>query len=165
MLSSGLLCVALSARVAAEEPLFAFKADEFQAAFNGSAKARKTERYVGAPKCEARSPMVCNYRFTEVIQAALAADGPGKNAKELVITFLRPTHNIKGHSLLSYRIYGDIVHLLSRADNEAMRGDAIRRLLAALHTTDKEVVEVGNVRYTLDMKRTGVRFVAKPVPK
>jgi len=85
-----------------EEHLFAFTADGFHEAFNGSAKARKTQRHVGGPRCDFGSPTVCNYAFTDVIRAAVSADATNKNAKELVITFLRPTHNIKGHSLLSY---------------------------------------------------------------
>jgi hypothetical protein len=155
------LTVVATAALAAEPPPFAFKPDEFQKAFNDSAQARKTGRSVGPGKCERGSGVVCTYAFTDVIQARVTADDEG-GADEVVVTFVRPTHNIKGHSLISYRFYGDIVHLLSPKADEAKRGKAIRKLLAALHTTDKEVVEVGSVRYTLDMKRTGVRFVAKP---
>ena len=107
--------------------------------------------------------MVCNYAFTDVIRAAVTGDEASGEADEVVITFLRPTHNIKGHSLISYRIYGDVVHLLSQTADGAARGAAVKKLLAALNTTRKEVVEVGSVRYTLDMKRTGVRFAAKPL--
>ena len=157
-------CLALASTAApAAEPTFGFKPDAFQAAFNGAAKARKTERYVGPARCEPGPPVVCNYAFTDVIRAAVSGDDASSNADEVVITFLRPTHNIKGHSLISYRIYGDIVHLLSQTADGAARGAAVRKLLAALNTTRKEVVEVGSVRYTLDMKRTGVRFVAKPL--
>ena len=157
-------CLALASTAApAAEPTFGFKPDAFQAAFNGAAKARKTERYVGPARWEPGSPVVCNYAFTDVIRAGVSADDASSNADEVVITFLRPTHNIKGHSLISYRIYGDVVHLLSHAADGAARGAAVRKLLAALNTTRKEVVEVGSVRYTLDMKRTGVRFVAKPL--
>ena len=157
-------CLALASTAApAAEPTFGFKPDAFQAAFNDAAKARKTERYAGPARCEPGSPVVCNYAFTDVIRAAVSADDASSNADEVVITFLRPTHNIKGHSLISYRIYGDVVHLLSQTADGAARGAAVRKLLAALNTTRKEVVEVGSVRYTLDMKRTGVRFVAKPL--
>jgi hypothetical protein len=157
-------CLALASTAApAAEPTFGFKPDAFQAALNGAAKARKTERYVGPARCDPGSPVVCNYAFTDVIRAGVSADDASSNADEVVITFLRPTHNIKGHSLISYRIYGDLVHLLSRTADAAARGTAVKKLLAALNTTRKEVVEVGSVRYTLDMKRTGVRFVAKPL--
>jgi hypothetical protein len=157
------LTLVSTAALAAGPPAFAFKPDAFQTAFNDSAKVRKTGRTVGAANCEKGPRLVCNYAFTDVIRAAVSTDEAEGSANEVVITFLRPTHNIKGHSLISYRIYGDLVHLLSPKADEAKRGEAIRKLLAALRTTDKEVVEVGSVRYTLDMKRTGVRFVAKPL--
>ena len=162
MLAAACLTLASTGALAAE-PLFGFRADGFQAAFNSSAAARKTERFVGAPQCKPGPPVVCEYRFTSVIRATVSADQAGSNANEVVITFARPTFNVKGHTLISYRIYGDVVHVLSPGADAAARGAAIKKLLSALHTTNKEVIEVGAVRYALDMKRTGVRFAAKPM--
>jgi hypothetical protein len=147
----------------AGEPLFGFKADGFQAVFNTSAAARKTERFVSGPQCKQGPPVVCEYRFTSVIRANVSAEQADKNANEVTIVFARPTHNVKGHTLISYRIYGDVVHVLSPNADAAARGAAIKKLLSALHTTNKEMIEVGSVRYALDMKRTGVRFAAKPL--
>jgi hypothetical protein len=156
-------CLTALPTVAFAEPQFGFKADEFRAVFNDAARARKTERFVGDPRCEPGTPTVCRYNFTPVVQAMVSAEQADQNAKEIVIMFARPTHNIKGHSLISYRIYGDLVHVLSPAAAPAARGGAVKKLLTALHTTNKEGVEVGSVRYSLDTKRTGVRFVATPV--
>jgi hypothetical protein len=162
MLAAACLTLASSAALA-DEPLFAFKADGFQAAFNSSAAARKTERFVGAPQCKPGPPVVCEYRFTSVIGATVSADRADRNANEVTITFARPTYNVKGHTLISYRIYGDVVHVLSPGADAAARGAAMKKLLSALHTADKEVIDLGAVRYALDMKRTGVRFAAKPL--
>ena len=162
MLAAACLMLASTAAFGAE-PLFGFKADGFQAVFNSSAAVRKTERFVGAPQCKNGPPVVCEYRFTSVIRATVSAEQADANANEVTIVFARPTYNIKGHTLISYRIYGDVVHVLSPNATPAARGAAIRKLLSALHTTDKEVIEVGAVRYALDMKRTGVRFAAKPL--
>ncbi|HEX2725316.1 MAG TPA: hypothetical protein VHN20_05805 [Beijerinckiaceae bacterium] len=163
MLAAACLAFASTAALGAE-PLFGFKPDGFHAVFNSSATARKTERFVGAPQCKPGPPVVCEYRFTSVIRATVSADQADANANEVTVVFARPTHNIKGHTLISYRIYGDVVHALSPNADAAARGAAVKRLLSALHTANKEVIEVGAVRYALDMKRTGVRFAAKPMP-
>jgi hypothetical protein len=57
------------------------------------------------------------------------------------------------------------MQVLSPGSDPVALGSAIKKLLTGLHTTDKEAIEVGSVRYTLDLKRTGVRFVAKPLPE
>jgi hypothetical protein len=162
ILAAACLTLASTAALAAE-PLFGFKADGFQGVFNSSAAARKTERFVGAAQCKSGPPVVCEYRFTSVVRASVSAEQAGKNANEVTIIFGRPTYNVKGHTLVSYRIYGDVVHALSPNADAAARGAAVKKLLSALHTTNKEVIEVGSVRYALDMKRTGVRFSAKPL--
>ena len=158
------LLALMSSAAAADERVFAFTADGFDDAFNAAARARKTERFVGEPECESGTPTTCKYRFTPVIQATVFAPGPQAKANEIVLTFLRPTHNIKGHSLISYRIYADVIQLLSPGADARERGAAVKELISGFHTTEKEAVEVGAVRYSLDMKRTGVRFVAKPAP-
>jgi len=162
ILAAGWLVLVSTAALAAE-PLFGFKANGFQTVFNTSAAARKTDRFVSAPQCKSGPPLVCEYRFTSVIRATVSAEQADKNANEVTIVFARPTHNVKGHTLISYRIYGDVVHALSPSADAAARGAAVKKLLTALHTTNKEAIEVGSVRYAMDMKRTGVRFAAKPL--
>jgi hypothetical protein len=123
----------ISTNCNAAEALFAFKADELQGAFNESARARNTGRFVSSPDCRAGTPTVCQYSFTKVIRATVSAQQTDKNAHEVIVIFARPTHNIKADSLISYRIYGDLVHVLSPTANVQARGVAIKRFLAGFH--------------------------------
>ena len=70
---------------------------------------------------------------------------------------------MQAHFLYSYKIYADEVNVLSPDADHQARGEAMKTLLNSIHSAEKEEARVGRVRYTMDMKRAGVRFVARPV--
>jgi hypothetical protein len=107
--------------------------------------------------------MVCQYRFTSVLSATVTADDEQAAAKEVVLIYARPKYHVQPHFLYSYKIYADLVNVLSPEADQQARGEAMKKLLSSIHTAVKEEAKVGRVRYTMDMKRAGVRFVAKPV--
>jgi hypothetical protein len=147
----------------AQEAVFPFRADTFHVGFNAHAKAENTEREVRWVGCEKGRPMVCQYRFTSVLLATVTADEPQAGAKEVVLIYARPKHRVQAHYLYSYKIYADLVNVLSPEANEQARGEAMKMLLNSIHSAEKEEARVGRVRYTMDMKRAGVRFVARPL--
>ena len=70
---------------------------------------------------------------------------------------------MQAHYHYSYKIYADLVNVLSPEANEQARGEAMKTLLNSIHSAEKEEARVGRVCYTMDMKRAGVRFVARPL--
>jgi hypothetical protein len=158
------ICTAVSASAAlAQEAVFPFKADTFDTGFNEVAKSQKTDRSVTRTACLPGPPMVCQYRFTSVLLAIVTADGPQKPAKEVMLIYTPPKHRVQAHFLYSYKIYADVVNVLSPDADQQARGEAIKKLLNSIHSAEKEEARVGRVRYTMDMKRAGVRFVARPL--
>jgi hypothetical protein len=155
------LCSATAAL--AQSPVFDFKADEFHVKFNASTKSRNVDRVVRAPSCKDGPPTLCTYRFTPFLSATVSADDRSTNADNVTLIFARPKYNVKGEYLYSYLIYRDVVSALSKDAGKDGRGAAVKRLLDAIHTAVKEEARVGGVHYTMDMKRAGVRFVARPI--
>jgi hypothetical protein len=155
-------CLACGATAAPAADSFPFKADEFHVAFNDYAKAEKTEREATRPGCKAGRPRVCRYNFTPALYATVTSDAPEAAAKEVVLVFARPKNNVKAEYLYSYKVYADLVAVLSKEAADDARGAAMKTLLGSIHTKVKEVAVVGDVHYTMDMKREGVRFVARP---